>query len=105
MTHDTIAGRPATIAHLPVHAPLTLEERRRLRSAGYGEFNGAKGTYYCRKVRTLTEGWTNDCLQFDARDLPRSKEESKDNDKDSQRKDRPGEKEAPAQPAGRVEYG
>jgi hypothetical protein len=105
MTHDTIAGRPATIAHLPAHAPLTLEERRKLRSAGYGEINnGEKGIYYCRKVRAVSEGVVNDCFQFDVR-IPRSKEESKDKDKDSQRKDSPGEKDAPARPAGRVAYG
>ena len=73
---------------------------RKLRSAGYGEINnGEKGIYYCRKVRAVSEGVVNDCFQFDVR-IPRSKEESKDKDKDS-----PGEKDAPARPAGRVAYG
>jgi hypothetical protein len=50
-------------------------------------------------VRAVSEGVVNDCFQFDVR-IPRSKEESKDKDKDS-----PGEKDAPARPAGRVAYG
>jgi len=105
-------GRPATIAHLPAaQAPLTPEERRILRSAGYGEVSDEKGIYFCRKVRTVTEGWVNDCFQFDARELaPARDKDGKDNDgqrrdNDGQRRDAPARKEAPAQAAGRIEYG
>jgi hypothetical protein len=108
VSQETIGGREAMMAHLPARAPLTPDERRTLRTAGYSELSDGKGSYYCHRVPTKPSGWTNECFRFDARgnfqgneakeSQPKADPKAKDAGKD------PG-KDAPRPVTSRVEYG
>jgi hypothetical protein len=110
VSQETIGGREAVMAHLPARAPLTADERRTLRTAGYSELSDEKGAYYCHRVQTKPSGWANECFRFDARgnfqgnetpakeSPPKADPKGKDAGKDPA-------KDAPRQVPARVEYG
>ncbi len=62
VSHVVIAGEPATVAHLPPHAPFSDAQLRKLHRAGYYARKQDQVTYWCRRVRWTGEGWMNDCF-------------------------------------------
>jgi hypothetical protein len=102
VSQETIGGREAMMAHLPARAPLTPDERRTLRTAGYSELSDEKGTYYCHRVQATPAGWVNECFRFDAHGNFQGNESRAT---ESPPKADPKGKDAPRPVTSRVEYG
>jgi hypothetical protein len=102
VSQETLGGREAMVAHMPARGPLTPDERREVRSAGFIELHDEQGTYYCRRAQTSLAGWVSECFRFDART---DSEDIEGRAKDGKPKADPNGKGAPQQVKARVEYG
>jgi hypothetical protein len=63
VTHTTIAGEQATVAHLSPHEPFNEAQQRKFRHAGYYWLRQDQTIYWCRRVRWTGQAWVKDCFE------------------------------------------